>query len=1278
MAEAAITHEAPEDEFDRVMAEKNAAYSAKGDEFDKAMKTPSQPAKPTPIQDTTADGPNVLDYAADAAKGLVHGVRATAHAMGDLLPEGMKDEAFKQGIPEESKPETIAGQVTSELTHVALSWAMGGGVLKGAGIATAGVKGAMAQTAAGDVLAADQDHERLSNVLTQYPWLQPVASLLAQNPTDSFIVGRAKATLEDVLTVGAASSVFNALHLGVMKALGKGATPEAVKLEKEVIAEAGKPSAGPEASTNGKPSLEELNPTASNQAAKNATSSVINDKYGDTGAAFRAMKPEEMKATLKTGKMQVGENPEGISAQLIGKSSTAIYHEGDGMVVRAGEHAPSGRFGEVHVNEASDPKLASYMIGGKEHSFDEASAKFAEKPITLTNTTGEPLVTLTAAKQAKFSAVMDKLVIKQEVGPIHVDKLEGPMAKQGSMNKKYMDSPNNVLASLEELGKLTKTELGKSTPAYRSVDETKTLAGIMGQDHASLIANLKASNASLENIDAIATGARMYLQTKGSEMWQVARKATLSGDPEAKAAFNAQFMHLSEFQAELSQMTTRLGRGLRSFGESVGPFDSGKMKAALADPKQAENISRIIAATDGNVDQIAHILKMQQMSLFQKVVGAHNEYWTGLGLLSRAATQVVNLSSTAIQALMEPASMTVGGVLRGVTGNGWTEAKQGISIYNGLRTGFFDSMKMAWAAAKTEHSIISQAGTMEQPTKYISALTWNMNPDTFMGKFIDLMGNVTRASFRGLTAGDEFFKQLSYRAKVSAEASAEAVDMVKAGTLAKDGIQAHVQQALQAAIDGAGAATNKGALQYAEKASFVNDLKGSTWGDMSSMGEMMARLSSHPILRGTVLPFVKTPTNVTRTTFEYTPLIGQLRKQFWSDMAAGGEKQASAIGKLTLGSGMYVGAMMLAIEGHITGAPPAPGVIMPTGWKPYSARIRGYGDNGGDLYISYQRMQPFGDILGLTADFAKTTGMLDVDTRNGLAHSMSLALAKAMSDPSEAALAVGASYGKSLISKTYYRNLTEFFSTFSGYNNENALLRFFQNYTASHVPGVISQFNSDDTVREVRSTMDAILARIPGLSQTLPPKRDYFGEIHDTKVGYPWSIIQPLAVSQTKGDVVMEELNRLSKGDAGMKFSEMDHFVTVMGKKQDLKLVKNDKGVTAYDRMNDLMQTVKPAGETKNFHDKLSEVMHGARYQISKDNPVLDGSPLYLGVRQKMIRAEEQDYRKAALDQTMKEFSSELGIPGGTSPMRAMINEKVARKKIRVGVADKLLDIANP
>lgn len=1250
---------------------------------------PGTPPEPVTQPDAQPNATNFIDdmamYAKDAITGVVAGaeqgageIRQTARSIEQVLPESMQDAGVDEPLETKAaQPETNVGFITGAITQAALGFGIGSIALRGVAFKGTSVLGNMTKEAIGSGLTANPDQERLSSLFMQFPWLEPIMAPIAQDPSDPRLVGKAKAILENVLTTGGAQATFNGLRLLYLKAMaatpGTGMPIHAAlipKVEAEVIADAAKASPG-------------------------ATDLVLDPKLKSSVLTSKTQVEEykQVKLSDLTVREQdhlntAGRNPvEPAKVEAIQASMQA----GKTQTMPPVDVTTDPLTGELRLLDGRHRAIAAELQGYqtitakvlRDKNAKELVAELPQPtkaPVTVTTADGSSGVQLTPATQAKFEAISSKLVIQDaaEGVPNPTAEMVKSAAKEGApLRPKYNDSPNNVLQTLAELGKLTKTQMAGITPATRSLKETHRLAEIMGQDHESLLANLKSLNMGLEDADAVAMGARQYLQTKGSEMWSAARAATISGDPAAKELFKAQYMHLAEFQAELSEVTTRLGRGLRSFGESAGPFKADKIKSMLADAGESDKLARIIMATDGDVDKVAHVLKMQQLSFFQKAVGVHNEYWTGLGLLSRVATQTVNLSSTALNSIMEPASMIVGGVEQGLTGHGWAAAREGVGIYAGMRTSFFDSLHMAWQAAKTEHAVISQAGTMEQPTKFISALTYNMNPDNFGGKFIDLMGNITRMSFRGLTAGDEFFKQLSYRAKVSATAGREATDMVKAGTLQKTEVESYIAKQLQASIDELGSATNPDALKYAEKASFVNDLKGATWGDYTSLGAAMARVaSSIPPVRGVILPFVKTPTNVTRTTFEYTPLVGQLRAQFRDDVLAGGEKQAMAIGKLTIGAGMYAAAGMLALEGRITGAPPAPGVIVPKGWKPYSVVFRGMGEDGGDLYISYQRMQPFGDVLGLTADFAKSSGMIDEDTRDGVAHSMSLALSK-MIDGGWGAVTQGtnaaaSAYGKSLISKTYFRSMTEFFSTFSGYNNENQMARWFQNYSASHVPGVLAQFNSDDTVREVRSTLDAIMARVPGLSQMLPARRDYFGQVHDVKVGYPFSIVQPLAVSETKPDPVMNELHRLSTSKASVKFGDMEHRYVIGGQKVDLKTVTNSDGVTAYDRMQELMQTVKPRGESKNFHDKLSVIMNGPRYHMGQESEVLDGNPITPGVRTVLVKKAEGEYREAALDKMKSEFATELGIK---SPLQDKIDLKTGRAKVRAGIFDKILEI---
>jgi len=903
---------------------------------------------------------------------------------------------------------------------------------------------------------------------------------------------------------------------------------------------------------------------------------------------------------------------------------------------------------------------------------------------TVLKVDGEPLVKVGDKEAAKFIKMQDKLVnrvIAGETIPPPAKGLTESAAKEGVAIRQPLTegTPNEVLQGLADLGTATKKQLNSTVETEAA---TRAGAATLGLDPELAIAKLQQMRVSLEDGGAVLVGVKELMQHHGLKMFALAKKAAL-GDMEAREAHKQIFVGLSGVQAELAKTETLLGRSMHALGYKTGIFDKEAVLKRLADPKEAERIERLMIAANGDPVKVAAIVQLQNLSWGSKLVGIHNEYWTGLALLGRFTTQGINAFATGLNTAFTPATLIMGGLAQGAAGKGFQSARMGLGIYTHMHTAFRDAMNMSWAAFKSGEAIISKAETSEVKLPFISSMAFNMNPDNYASKMIDYFGEGVRLSFRGLTAGDEFWKQLNYRAYVASKAAMDAADQVAAGSMKHDGIAAHVDNALHAAFDDQRRGIVPDALKYAEKTSFVNDLKVDTHLGAPSLGEMAARASSHPIVRGMILPFVKTPTNVTRTTFEFTPIIGQLRKQFWTDTRGGGFKAAEAIGKLTIGSSMYLGAGFLVMEGRITGAAPPKGVYRPPGWQPYSVKFNGMGPDGEDLYLSYQRLQPFGDILGMTADFAASSGMLDPDTRDGLANSMSLAITKFFDAPAaeqaemagNGAIGATAAFAKSVVAKTYFRNMTEFFSTFSGYDNETKVARWWQNYVASHVPGMLSSLNDDPAMREVRSTLDAVMARIPGVSQALPPRRDYVGRINDTRIGMPYSTIVPFSARLAPQDMVFSELQRLSDSTAEADFNEPASKYTIGGKPVDLKEVYQEgQKASAYDRMQDLIGTVIPHGEHLPFHEKLREVISGSRYELGNEsaNARLDATPDIPGYRIKAIKAEEMKYRTAALEQTKNEYANVLGIK---SSQDDALKTKMARTRASRGLVQTLLDL---
>jgi hypothetical protein len=1171
-------------------------------------------AKMEPSSGEQPEGSSVLGTVVDIGKGIVAGaesavggLRETARGIADAT--GLSDlvgdrETNAQPLEHKApQPEHAAGKITADLAQLTIGY-------MASPVKAVGYGSTIVKSAVGTGIVADPNRERLSNLLAENSWLEPIFSHLAQDPSDSVLVSKSKAMLEDAMTTAIAQPVFSMLHLGAVKAWesvsGK-VSPVAKAVEKEAAAAIQKVEASSQSSTNG---LHAFEPKA---AAKDIDLSMAvpgTKNLGEQVIPFDKIRPghalDTEKAQLSLGKYQrkILEEPDTISGTIVTKNLDGTYTTVSGNA----------------RHEAL--KLAGYQ-GVKTTVIEEAGTRMAAQEAALQrmgkvmSANGDTMVPLKPADLKRLGGVMTKMVERTfDASP--ADAVVAGHVK-GAVNPAHLKSSERTLDAISEVGKIARPYMKLVEP--KSMEDTHALAAILGEDPVQLSGRLRVLRGALEDADDVALGARQVLQNYAQDFADAARRAVISGDPEAEAIAVTAFKRQIQFQSDLSAVATGGGRLLRSFGEDVGAASIKNPEALLADPKRMKDLLRIAAATNGDAEKVALLAKYAAMGKFEKIVGTHNEFWMGAGLLSRFTTQTVNIGSTALNNLMQPASMVIGGGFQVVRRNDWTQIREGLAIYNGLRTSFFDSMQVAGRVFMSGAAEISQSGTMEQKVKYISALAYNMNPDNFAGKMVDLFGNAVRFSFRGLTAGDEFFKQIGYRARLSARYSREGADLVRAGSLPKKDLAKYIQDNIDKAFNTKGAAIDDAAMKYAEKAAFVNDLKGSTWGDYATMGEMVANLAGNPVMRGTLLPFVKTPTNIMRTTFEYTPVIGQMRRQFWTDVAKGGEDGAMAMGKLTMGAGFYTGAVMLALEGRITGAPPAPGMQTPPGFKPYSFVIMD--ENGKPTnYIPYQRIAPIGNILGLTADFTQLAGKISTDDGDKLAHSMVMTLAN------------------NLISQTYLRSLTEFFSIFSGYNSEAKVERYLQNRAGSYVPGALAQFNWDEGQREVRSMLDAMIARVPGLSQTLPPKRDYLGEIKPVTMGLPWSLISPVPVSDAKPDKVMEELARLSSSDAQIKFSEPPHKTVLAGKEVDLKEVTNKNGVTAYDRMLELIGTVKPAGETKTFRSKLESVIEDQRYKQGND-----GSTMFPGLRANMIKAEEMKYRKAAYEKVVEEYRDELGLP---------------------------------
>lgn len=850
------------------------------------------------------------------------------------------------------------------------------------------------------------------------------------------------------------------------------------------------------------------------------------------------------------------------------------------------------------------------------------TAKDAANPLSITPaadaiqadaTTG---LKLTPEHKTQLAAMVDDIQGKTYMGA----EVAADAAKPSLLNTGKMQTSDDVKAVLNKFGEVlgpVMKEQGWTESQTHA--QTLALADEIGVHPDELIGALVASGHDAAVIPQTLVAGRKLLQSQTDALYTAARKATITGEGKDEAL--AHLQSVSQTLASIKMITTGAARATESGKIAVGEVDPEKFSKWMAAQGGHDTVLQKIAMTEGDPTALAKLAR----SLDDKVQDGldtawkiHNTGWLN-GLLSSPKTQAVNTVSTAINVLAQPLNLVVGGTLR----RDWDDVREGIAVYKGLGTFLGDSFEMASKAFKTETPILGGNKTLEAGVSQIEGGA--------------LWAQALRFPSRLLGTSDEFFKQLGYRAKVSAQAAREGMDAVKAGHITEAELDGFISDKFAAAFDKDGAALNADALKYAETGIFSQSLDRPTW--LGNWAEGIISLSSHPALRGTVLPFIRVPSNILRQVMDYTPVVGQLRKKFLVDMQAGGSQASEALGRMTVGTGLWVGAGMLALNAKITGAAPRDPDLAAqqkaTGWQPYSYVMSD--DKGVKTYVSFNRLDPFASFLGLSADFVQIHNELPDKKADEWAAIASLSLSN------------------NLMSKSYLKGILDTMTALAG-NDPNRAATWIRQRTASYVPAWMSTIQPDTGMKELRTWMDQALSKVPGLSATLEPKRDIFGEKVMPSVGWPQSAFNPFPVTHGNQDPVAKELARLAMSDAQSQFTTPSE---TMGN-VDLSKIKNRDGRSAYDRWLDLSgQGLKQA---------FQERMQSPAYMNGSD-----GNSYYsVGSRANMLRGIQQMHQQRALQQVKREYP-ELAT--------ALHEDKANRIDVRTGKAprtamDKLLEFS--
>ncbi|UXT57992.1 hypothetical protein FY134_10170 [Agrobacterium fabrum] len=747
--------------------------------------------------------------------------------------------------------------------------------------------------------------------------------------------------------------------------------------------------------------------------------------------------------------------------------------------------------------------------------------------------------------------------------------------------------------------------------------------------------------------------AQLYglLQSAGEAARTLTAKMQVAGSLSAKAFTDASLMALrrrlgdfSEF-GSLAEMEAEIARRFQLATEFLKITDDIRAQGGRTvranrgkpfDPSLFEGISRerfydLLAESAGSPTQLK---RLADPGLYRKLMDTVN-YMRISSLVSGPKTQLINVLSNGYMVAARPMERIIGSIPGAVTGNQASRMllKENLRQYTYMTSSFTDGFSQAVRAFTRNDGLLTPHNSSELRGDVSTA--WQVPGTQAFGKGyfrpFDSFGNIfynaisiplsaAGAGPRVLGTVDELVKQTVYRSKVAARAHMEgvehAVEQGLSGKAYKEYIKRHVEKRLDDAFDAEGRGLDAEALREANIATFQQELMPGTLGKavqgfVSNESSQFTRL---------VLPFVKTPTNVIRYAWKLTPALnllqGEYRQMFSGAM--GHEAKAQAVGQMAMGTLFMGAAGALAFSGMITGGGPSnPRLkqqLLATGWQPYS--IVTENEDGTKTYTPFNRYDPIALPFGIIADIQDALHVAQQSGDEELEDNIQTAMT---------GLAIG--LAKQFTSRSYLLSLNQALEALS--DPERSGKVFVGGVAQSMVPfsAATRQLSQDSYMRDARTVTDKMLQVVPGMSETLPPKFNWLGQLILNRQGL-WS--------DDNGTLVDIETVRLGlEGSSVM--GPPSYTMGFKGSEVDLRDITLTTGENAYIKLQEL--SGKPGPNAMPLRDVIAKVMASPAYQRAPDGSI--ETPL---TRPWMLARVVSKYRTAAAKRIQQDANVREGL----------------------------------
>jgi hypothetical protein len=889
-----------------------------------------------------------------------------------------------------------------------------------------------------------------------------------------------------------------------------------------------------------------------------------------------------------------------------------------------------------------------------------------------------------------FENTLDAFIAKM-VKPFMKDLKTGG-AKALKSAAKNIESSTGAVTLISAVAKnLDETGTKTTVTEEELIKETKELLDLLGGkeiDHMKAIETIKANGTSLESFRNEQKAIKQVIQTLADTIVDTsiqAQKARKADSGLNREELEVQVLSLLDQLTEANRIWSLQGKeagltlvqrkflkggdgfSLSTHNRKVGydfNQDTRMLSSYKDNIKGSKGIDELIDTLAGakNVADVNHRLKMVNTTATSakgnQLFNVINEYWIN-SLLSGPTTQIVNILGNSMTTALRFTELAVGSVLNKDT----KLARSAMSFAFNIEA-FSESLRAAVIAGKENRSIITQSGTQFKDT------AGYMKPNEFdairsddegaVGQAINAIGAIVRFPSRMLQAGDEFFKQLNYRAYVRTDLAMEAMEKYKM-TDGKDiaeyvntkmndyiteGGRAYNEYNLY--LDAEAAADKKGlmgrsrtayinageelmnfdakrgkladeALQRARVNTFTNDLDSK--GAVDTVANFISTAKERNKMFAFIVPFVRTPTNILKFSLARSPLglgvdayKGIVNKESIIRQKLNSKDPrvvAETKGQLATASTFVATAAwyMTTNKDWITGAGPTE-KAQNEAWKqdgktPYSIKV-------GNTWVSYQRLDPFSTIIGIIADTVHAADYNDFDNSDTIGGDLQTVLS-----------ALGIAVVNNVTNKSYVKGLDSLVQAFK--DPEANFSKIGKNIAGGFMPTFVSQMQNvfpERELKETRTLMDAFLKKVP--YNNVPNKRNFLGET--VKITNPPIIgaFNPLYMNPASHDSVDKEIARLGHGFNKVNPKLYDSI--------DLRDIQ-ENGRQGYDRLLEIQSDSKINGMTQ--RQALRKLINSAYYKA------LPESDDDIGMKSPKVRAINKvlkSFRTFARSELLKEF----------------------------------------